>query len=46
MRQEAYEKTRDMPIIGDIMTAKQHIDFFSRFKKKKDKKDESKENNT
>jgi hypothetical protein len=35
-RQEAYDAARDMPIIGEAMTAKQHFDFFSRFKKKKD----------
>lgn len=27
---------RNTPIIGDVMTAKQHFDLFSRFKKKKD----------
>jgi len=42
IRQEVYNETRDMPIIGDIMTAKQHIDFFSRFKKKKEKKEDKK----
>ena len=40
MRQEAYDKARNMPVIGDIMTAKQHYDFFSRFKKKKEKNEE------
>lgn len=34
-RQEAYDKVRDIPVIGDAMTVKQHFDFFSRFKKKK-----------
>ena len=36
-RQEVYDKVRDIPGIGDAMEVKQHIDFFSRFKKKKDK---------
>lgn len=43
-RQEVYDQARDIPIVGDVMNIKQHIDFFSRFKnlrkKKKDKKDE------
>lgn len=34
-RQDAYDVARDVPIIGDAMTAKQHFDFFSRFRKKK-----------
>ena len=38
--QETYDKARDMPIIGDVMHVKQHIDFFSRFKKKKDNTEE------
>ena len=39
-RQEAYDAARDVPVLGEVMTAKQHFDFFSRFKKKKeDKKD-------
>ena len=42
MRQEAYETARDMPVIGDILTVKQHVDLFSKFKKKK--KDDSEEN--
>lgn len=29
-----------MPVIGEIMTAKQYVDFFGRFKKKKKDKDE------
>ena len=33
-RQEAYDKARDIPVVGDVMTAKQHFDFFSRFRKK------------
>ena len=33
-RQEAYDKVRDVPVIGEAMTAKQHFDFFSRFRKK------------
>lgn len=36
-RQEAYDKVRDIPVVGDVLNVKQHIDFFSRFKKKKDK---------
>ena len=43
-RQAAYDQARNTPIIGEVMTAKQHFDFFARFKnlkkKKKDKKDE------
>ena len=35
-RQEAYDTIRDIPIVGDAMTVKQHFDFFSRFRKKKD----------
>ena len=37
MRQEVENKARNTPIIGDILTVKQHVDFFSRFKKKKEK---------
>ncbi len=36
-RQEAYDKVRDIPGVGDALTVKQHFDFFSRFKKNKDK---------
>jgi len=36
-RQDAYNKARDIPIVGDAMTAKQHFDFFSRFRKKNKK---------
>lgn len=35
--QETYDKVRDIPIVGDVLNVKQHIDFFSKFKKKKDK---------
>jgi len=35
-RQEVYDKARDIPVLGEAMTAKQHFDFFSRFKKHKD----------
>jgi len=35
-RQEAYDKVRNIPGIGDAMTVKQHFDFFSKFRKKKD----------
>lgn len=43
-RQQAYDKARNTPIVGDIMTIKQHVDFFSRFKNLKKKKNK-KENN-
>ena len=43
MRQEAYDKARNTPIICEIMEAKQYADFFGRFKKKK--KDKDKEEN-
>lgn len=43
MRQEAYETARDMPVIGDILNVKQHVDLFNKFKKKK--KDEEDEEN-
>ena len=33
--QETYDKARDLPIIGDAMHIKQHVDFFGRFKRKK-----------
>ena len=33
--QQAYDKARDIPVVGEVMNAKQHFDFFSRFKKKK-----------
>ena len=36
VRQDVTDKARRTPIIGDVMTAKQHYDLFSRFKKKKD----------
>ena len=35
-RQEAYDKVRDIPVVGEAMTAKQHFDFFNRFRKKDD----------
>ncbi len=35
-KEDIYSKARSTPIIGDALTAKQHFDFFSRFKKKKD----------
>ncbi len=34
--QETYDKARDILVVGDALNVKQHIDFFSRFKKKKD----------
>ncbi len=35
-KEDALSKARSMPVIGDAMTAKQHFDFFNRFRKKKD----------
>ena len=35
-RQDIYDKARDIPVLGEALTAKQHFDFFSRFKKKDD----------
>lgn len=34
--QETYDKARDIPGVGEALNVKQHFDFFSRFKKKKD----------
>ena len=49
MRRQIHEETlkaaRNTPVIGDILTVKQHVDFFSRFKKKKDKNENEKEEN-
>lgn len=46
VRQEVYDEARDMPIIGDAMYVKQHIDLLGKFgrlgklgKKKKEKND-------
>lgn len=36
VRQDVTSTARGLPVIGDAMTAKQHYDFFSRFKRKKD----------
>ena len=36
INQAAYDKVRDIPGVGDAMAVKQHVDFFSRFKKQKD----------
>ena len=33
---EAYDKVRDIPVVGDAINIKQHIDFFGKFKKKKE----------
>ena len=33
-RQDAYDVARDLPVIGEAMTAKQHFDLFDRFRKK------------
>lgn len=38
IRQEAYDKARDIPVVDKILEAKQYIDFYGKFKKK-DKKD-------
>jgi hypothetical protein len=35
-RQDIYDAARSVPGLGDAITAKQHYDFLSRFKKKKD----------
>jgi hypothetical protein len=47
MRHQAYQATydaaRDVPVLGEVMTAKQHFDFFSRFKRKKEDKNEEKD---
>lgn len=45
-RQAAYDTARDIPVVGEIMTAKQHIDFFARFRKKKEKDEVEEENTT
>ena len=36
VHQAAYDKARDIPGVGEALSIKQHVDFFSRFKKKKD----------
>ena len=36
IHQAAYDKARDIPGVGEALSIKQHVDFFSRFKKKKD----------
>lgn len=36
VHQAAYDKARDIPGVGEAMSIKQHVDFFSRFKKPKD----------
>ena len=40
VHQEAYKTALNAPIIGDIIGAKNTVDFFGRFKKKKDKEEE------
>ena len=35
IREEVEKDLRNTPIIGDIMTAKQHLDFFNKQKKNK-----------
>ena len=34
VKQDAYDKVRDVPVVGEVLTAKQHFDFFKRFRKK------------
>jgi hypothetical protein len=34
VHQAAYDKARDLPGVGEALSVKQHVDFFSRFKKK------------
>ena len=34
-RQDVYDVARDVPVLGEAMTAKQHFDLFSKFRKKK-----------
>lgn len=36
IHQKAFDQARDIPVVGDAMAVKQHVDFFSRFRKKKD----------
>ena len=36
VRQEVYDEVRDIPVVGDALNIKQHIDFFGRFRKKKE----------
>lgn len=36
MYQETYDKVRDVPVVGEALNVKQHFDFFSKFRKKKD----------
>ena len=35
-RQEAYDKARDIPGVGEALEVKQYADFFGRFRRKKD----------
>lgn len=39
-RQEVNDKVMNIPILGDVIQAKQTLDLFSKFKRKKNKKDE------
>lgn len=43
VRQEAYDKAREIPVVDKILEAKQYIDFFGKFKKKDKKDKKSKE---
>lgn len=35
VHQKAYDAARDIPGVGEVLSVKQHVDFFSRFKKPK-----------
>ena len=41
---EVYDKARDIPVVGDALNVKQHLDLFGKFKKKKEDKDNNIEN--
>ena len=32
---KTYDKARDIPIVGDVMNVKQHVDLFNKFRRKK-----------
>ena len=36
LNQKAYDKVRDIPVVGNVLDVKQKVGFFSRFKKNKD----------
>ena len=35
VKQQVYNNVRDIPVIGDALTVKQHFDLFSKFRKQK-----------